>query len=105
MIFSIQLAVSTLEDISGPPLQLEGGETISRQDLLTTAAVQQELTEDGYCEWLRSPNAWGGGPEIVALSNALKRPIFVYEVLSQSSPSRPSRQRSGAGDEDTRTYL
>eukprot|EP00968_Pinguiococcus_pyrenoidosus_P007673 scaffold520_cov224-Pinguiococcus_pyrenoidosus.AAC.8 len=28
---------------------------------------------------------WGGGPEIVALSNALRRPIHVYELLSADS--------------------
>ena len=29
---------------------------------------------------LRDPKEWGGGLEIVALANALERPIFLYEL-------------------------
>lgn len=31
---------------------------------------------------MRQSSVWGGGPEIVALSNALCRPIHVYELAS-----------------------
>lgn len=31
---------------------------------------------------MRQSSVWGGGPEIVALSNALSRPIHVYELAS-----------------------
>lgn len=31
---------------------------------------------------MRQASVWGGGPEIVALSNALCRPIHVYELAS-----------------------
>ena len=33
---------------------------------------------------MRLPATWGGGPEIVALANALRRPIHVYEPVSSS---------------------
>lgn len=103
----MQLAVTTLSEISGPPLHLEGVETIPRHELLTTAAGNQELSVDAYCEWLRSSSAWGGGPEIVALSNALRRPIFVYELLqnasNQSESSVIERNVQSESDDDGRT--
>lgn len=38
------------------------------------------LTADQYLVRLRDPKEWGGGLEIVALANALQRPIFLYEL-------------------------
>ncbi len=34
-----------------------------------------------YCELMAKDAYWGGGPEIVALCNVLKRPIHVYELV------------------------
>lgn len=38
------------------------------------------LTAEQYLVRLRDPKEWGGGLEIVALANALQRPIFLYEL-------------------------
>jgi OTU-like cysteine protease len=65
-------------------LYLEGeGESLETQpvqELLATVASSFQMTIEYYCSDMRRPSVWGGGPEIVALSNCLKRPIYVYEL-------------------------
>jgi OTU-like cysteine protease len=65
-------------------LYLEGeGETLETQpvrELLATVASSFQMTIEYYCADMRRSSVWGGGPEIVALSNCLKRPIYVYEL-------------------------
>ncbi|KAG5183748.1 hypothetical protein JKP88DRAFT_262966 [Tribonema minus] len=63
-------------------LYLEGGETVPVNELLTVVATQYNMTVDAYCKHMRLPAVWGGGPEIVALSNCLRRPIHVYELAA-----------------------
>ncbi len=45
-----------------------------------THTQEMGLTADQYLVRLRDPKEWGGGLEIVALANALQRPIFLYEL-------------------------
>jgi len=61
-------------------LFLQGNEYLRAKDLVSAAAAQYDLTGEKYCELMRKESYWGGGPEIVALCNYLRRPIHVYEL-------------------------
>ena len=61
-------------------LYLEMGQRIQPQSLLKSVAQNYETSCELYCVRMRREGIWGGGPEIVALSNALKQPIHVYEL-------------------------
>ena len=72
-------------------LFLQGNEYLQREELLHIAASQYDLTGMEYCELMKKNGVWGGGPEIVALCNYLKRPIHVYELIS----TRPQKKKKG----------
>lgn len=76
-----QRAVDVLEDTRDPWLYMGDSERLRASKLLALAAEQCGQSPKDYCYKLRKPHAWGGGPEIVALSNAMRRPIHVYELL------------------------
>ena len=61
-------------------LAMEGGEEIISSELLKMVAANYNMTDSEYLQQMLIPNTWGGGPEIVALSNHFKRPIHVYEL-------------------------
>ena len=61
-------------------LFLQGNEYLRARDLVSAAAAQYGMTAEEYCDQMRKDSYWGGGPEIVALCNYLKRPIHVYEL-------------------------
>ena len=61
-------------------LAMEGGEEISSSELLKMVSANYNMTDNEYLQQMLIPNTWGGGPEIVALSNHFKRPIHVYEL-------------------------
>jgi len=63
-------------------LFLQGHEYLRAKDLVEAAASQYGLSGERYCELMRQDSYWGGGPEIVALCNVLRRPIHVYELHS-----------------------
>ena len=63
-------------------LFLQGNEYLRAQDLVEAAAKQYGISAAQYCDLMQQDSYWGGGPEIVALSNVLKRPIHVYELAS-----------------------
>lgn len=75
-----KLAVDCLE---GPDemLYLQCREWVSKQELLESNAQQYGISVEEYCQTMREDGVWGGGPEIVALANVLRRPIHVYELL------------------------
>ena len=50
------------------------------RDLIETAASPYGCSAEEYCETMRKESFWGGGPEVVALCNLLKRPIHIYEL-------------------------
>ena len=75
-------------------LFLQGNEYLHTSDLLHLAASQYDLTGDEYCELMRNDGVWGGGPEIVALCNYLKRPIHVYELVTAYPPAKSMGQQS-----------
>jgi hypothetical protein len=61
-------------------LFVQGNEWLTAQELADIAAQQYGMTGPEYCAAMRDETTWGGGPEIVALSNVLRRPIHVYEL-------------------------
>jgi len=79
--FLRQTAVDVLQNSRDPMLYMGEGEKLPASQLLQLAAEQQSQTPEEYCAKVREPHAWGGGPEIVALANALRRPIHVYELV------------------------
>ena len=74
-----QLAVDCLEE-ERKVLFLQGHEYLEATDLVEAAASQYGISGSEYCDLMRQESYWGGGPEIVALCNALQRPIHVYEL-------------------------
>jgi len=66
-------------------LFIQGKETILTEQLVEAAASQYGITGLEYCELMAKDAYWGGGPEIVALCNVLKRPIHVYELVDARS--------------------
>ncbi|KAJ8599657.1 hypothetical protein CTAYLR_005403 [Chrysophaeum taylorii] len=92
-------AVDVLEDTRDPWLYMGDAERLRASKLLALAAEQCGQSPRDYCHKLRKPHAWGGGPEIVALSNAMRRPIHVYELLwaiadpPGKTPTAPRRAR------------
>lgn len=80
-------------------LFLQGGEYLRAGELVSAAAAQYDLTGEEYCEQMRRDSYWGGGPEIVALCNVLRRPIHVYELCSAAEvhPDEVGGQESDGG--------
>ncbi|KAL7557712.1 hypothetical protein ACA910_018506 [Epithemia clementina (nom. ined.)] len=66
-------------------LVLQGQESVQSRELVEAAARQYGLTSEEYCQDMLQESVWGGGPEIVALANVLKRPIHVYELRAKSA--------------------
>lgn len=69
---------------SSSTLILDGNNTISSTVLLNMVADQYGLAPDEYCSLMLLPDSWGGGPEIVAISNILNRQICIYELKYNS---------------------
>jgi len=61
---------------------MQNNETISASSLVRKAATQYSMTSEEYLANMRQENVWGGGPEIVALANHLKRPIVLLEAAN-----------------------
>ena len=80
-------------------LFLQGGEYLRAGELVSAAAAQYDLTGEEYCEQMRRDAYWGGGPEIVALCNVLRRPIHVYELCSAAEvhPDEVGEPEGGDG--------
>jgi hypothetical protein len=66
-------------------LFIQGNEYMSTSQLLLTASAQYGITPEEYCSLMEQDSYWGGGPEIVALCNVLRRPIHVYELVAASA--------------------
>jgi hypothetical protein len=73
-------------------LFLQGKESLRANELVSAAAQQYGLTAEEYCAAMQQDCVWGGGPEIVALSNVLERPIHVYELAVLQSQSQQQEQ-------------
>lgn len=82
---------------------MDNKETIPSSQLLAVVADHYNMTTEEYCRKMVQPNTWGGGPEIVAICNHLKRPIHVYELsgtettdAAQNKPLQQKKPRLGA---------
>lgn len=78
-------------------LFLQGNEYLRAHDLVEAAAAQYGISATQYCDLMQQDSYWGGGPEIVALCNVLKRPIHVYELASCSNTGSGG-SHSGSGN-------
>lgn len=77
-----QMAVDTLADESaGNLLTISDNDKVQSSTLLEAAAASFGMSPKQYCKSMRQASCWGGGVEIVALSNALNRQICMYEPL------------------------
>ena len=90
------LAVKTLTDDPNRTLHLEGNQGILISELVDAAAEQYGVTPEAYCSSMRRPGVWGGGPEILALANALERPIHVFEPVAACNGTEFRLQLCGA---------
>jgi hypothetical protein len=65
---------------------LQGQQVVSAKALLKSAAAKECMTEEEYLRLLRTEGIdgglYGGGPELTVMANVLRRPISVYEVIS-----------------------
>mmetsp|Transcript_36514 Transcript_36514/g.53550 ORF Transcript_36514/g.53550 Transcript_36514/m.53550 type:complete len:398 (+) Transcript_36514:50-1243(+) len=61
-------------------LFLQGKECLRADELVEAASSQYNISSEEYCDLMQQDSYWGGGPEIVALCNVLRRPIHVYEL-------------------------
>ena len=80
-----KLAVDCLEKKRNQLVFLQGNEHLKAQDLVEAAASQYGISGSEYCDLMRQDSYWGGGPEIVALCNVLRRPIHIYELHVQNN--------------------
>lgn len=90
------LAVKTLTDDPNRTLFLEGEQELITSELVEAAAEQYGVTADEYCRSMKQPGVWGGGPEILALANALQRPIHVFEPVAACNGTEFRLQLCGA---------
>jgi len=91
-----ELAVDTLTSDPNCTLHLEGDQTIAIHELVSAAAEQYDMTPEAYCSSMRNKGVWGGGPEILALANALRRPIHVFEPVAACNGTQFRLQLCGA---------
>ena len=90
------LAVKTLTDDPNRTLHLEGTQAIVTSELVEAAAEQYGVTAESYCTSMSREGVWGGGPEILALVNALERPIHVFEPIDTCNGTQFRLQLCGA---------
>jgi hypothetical protein len=76
---------------------------LEARELLGAAAAQFDMSGEEYCDLMRRESYWGGGPEIVALCNHLKRPIHIYELIPSdeavSTTSSPNNKHAKTSKE------
>ena len=74
---------TALDFLSSDPerlLTVTHNQDMRSSELLEMTSREMGLSAEQYLVRLRDPKEWGGGLEIVALANALERPIFLYEL-------------------------
>jgi|AntRauTorckE5430_2_1112549.scaffolds.fasta_scaffold00168_4 hypothetical protein len=62
-------------------LHIEGQRIVRACDLLGSAAKNEQIKEEEYLQLLRNGTLQGGGTELTVLSNVLRRPISIYELV------------------------
>lgn len=61
-------------------LYFQGDDYVRADEFIEVAASPYGCTAEEYCAAMRQESVWGGGPEVVALCNLLKRPIHMYDL-------------------------
>ena len=85
-------------------LYIQGDVCIDIHELAEQFSTQYGISVQEYCDTMRQDGVWAGGPEIVALSNALKRPIHLYELYAHANDYTVNNGRSrGIDGEDSPT--
>lgn len=89
-------------------LLMEGNRLVSVSDLLKSASNQEGLSPEMYLERLqlegREGGLYGGGPELTVLSNVLRRPISIYELLPPDDAGDPViTDKDGSANESAST--
>eukprot|EP00546_Thalassionema_frauenfeldii_P011418 CAMPEP_0178919618 /NCGR_PEP_ID=MMETSP0786-20121207/14538_1 /TAXON_ID=186022 /ORGANISM="Thalassionema frauenfeldii, Strain CCMP 1798" /LENGTH=324 /DNA_ID=CAMNT_0020593571 /DNA_START=22 /DNA_END=993 /DNA_ORIENTATION=- len=80
---SLQLREKAVDYLSSKPkrkLYLQNDEFMRAGELIDMAAKPFNVTAEEYCKQVRQESYWGGGPEVAALCNLLRRPIHIYEL-------------------------
>jgi hypothetical protein len=95
----IRRVVATILETPGN-LVIEGrGRLVSTDSLLKSAAAQEGLSPTKYLRLLRKEGAEGGlyagGPELTVLANVLRRPISIYELVSDDDAESTPRESNG----------
>lgn len=85
-----ELSVSILQ--ANQTLELEDYEVLNSSQLVEAVAEHYNVTPAEYCTSMLDPQTWGGGPEIVALSNHFQCPIFVYQLGTEGEGMFPMKQ-------------
>lgn len=93
--FLREQAVEFLQKHPRRLLFLQGKESWPARDLLEAAASQFNISGEEYCHLMKQDAYWGGGPEIVALSNFLCRPIHVYKLACEEPVTSASQEEGG----------
>ncbi|RYH17672.1 hypothetical protein EON65_28260, partial [archaeon] len=75
-----QIAVNMLQ--TNQSLYIENGDIMDSPSLLSIVGEHYNMTPSEYCTQMLCSATWGGGPEIVALSNHFQCPIHVYNLCS-----------------------
>lgn len=75
-----EISIETLSE-KNKVLVMEKDQTIFANELLEIVSEHYNCTSaEQYLEDMKNSKTWGGGPEIVAISNSLSRPVHVYEL-------------------------
>lgn len=85
------LAVDILQS-PNVALAIENGEITEATSLLKTISDVYNIEPEEYCKQILDPRTWGGGPEIVALSNHFKCPIHVYQLCTDKNVFTPFKK-------------
>lgn len=83
------LSVAVLE--SDDWLFVMDDQPVRSSALVDFVAQHYNLSRQEYCDRMRSPSAWGGGPEIVALANHFRCPIHVFGLCPAGFSNRSFR--------------
>lgn len=75
-----RIAITTLT--SNQTLHIENDDIIDGYTLLDVVCKQYNMSQGDYCRIMLDPKTWGGGPEIIAISNHMKCPIYIYQLNS-----------------------
>ncbi|KAL7460710.1 hypothetical protein ACHAXS_001151 [Conticribra weissflogii] len=107
-----QQAVDTLQNSFDEQslLHLNSNQTIRASELIKSATQQYKgLTATEYLQDMQQYGVWGGGPEIVALANAMGRQIILLEPLDDDVGDGENRLAAyasrGDGIDDATCYL